>query len=83
MRPELKTKSSGGRKDFEKMYEERRQVRNSDGNLICDLIFIDGVWSVTIKRRGCYTTMSLMVDGAVYIEENDGPPEKMFAVSYS
>ena len=51
------------------MYEEKKQVRNSCGKLICDLEYVDGVWNVTIKKKGCYTTMGLMADGAVSIED--------------
>ena len=55
-----------------KMQEGKQQVRNGNGSLICDLLYADGSWNVTIKRKECFTTISLMPDGSVYIE--DAPP---------
>ena len=84
MGPELNIKSSGGGKGF-KMNEGRQQVRNSNGSLICDLLYADGSWNVTIKRKECLTIINLMPDGSVYIE--DAPPGerlgKQVAVYYS
>lgn len=64
--------------------EEKQQVRNANGSLLCDLLFADGSWNVTIKRKECYTTMTLMPDGSVFIEDtvSDRQNGKLCTVFY-
>lgn len=54
------------------MLEKTKKIRNSDGSLICDVIYDDGVWTVTVKRKDIYTSISLFRDGGIRVENING-----------
>lgn len=43
------------------------QVRNDDGKLLCDAIFVDGHWSIVIKRKSITTFIDLTPDGDITV----------------
>ena len=48
------------------------EIRNSQGSLICDAVYDDGVWTVTVKRKGIYTFITLYSDGGIRVENVSG-----------
>lgn len=69
-----KHKSSRGRKDLpmEMESENRKQIRNLDGKLICETIYDedDEVWCVYIKHHGCLTLIQFFVDGGMIVSNS-------------
>lgn len=43
------------------------QVRNDDGKLLCNATFIDGQWSIVIKRKSITTVIELTPDGDITV----------------
>lgn len=50
------------------MDTKNSEIRNSNGSLICDCVYDEGVWTVTVKRKGVYTFISLHGDGSIHVE---------------
>ena len=44
--------------------EKKRQIRNSNGKLLCEIEFRDGIWSVIIKNHDCVTVLDLDFHGS-------------------
>ncbi len=50
------------------MSEATNKIRNSNGSLICDVVYDEGVWIVTVKRKEIYTFITLYSDGNIRVE---------------
>ena len=50
------------------MSEATNKIRNSNGSLICDAVYDEGVWTVTVKRKEIYTFITLYSDGNIRVE---------------
>lgn len=50
------------------MSEATSKIRNSNGSLICDVVYDKGVWTVTVKRKEIYTFITLYSDGNIRVE---------------
>lgn len=61
----------------------REQIRNSNGSLICDASFSDGIWTVTIKRKGIYTILDLYQNGDITVENYQADANKELGYSVS
>lgn len=59
------------------MNSNERQIRNSNGNFICEVFYEDGIWVVAIKKKTVYTYILLYTNGSNrIINEDDGGPVK-------
>lgn len=54
------------------MTTEKEQVRNSNGSLICDVVYDGGIWTVTVKKKDIYTFLTLYGDGNLRVENFKG-----------
>ncbi len=50
--------------------ENRKQIRNLDGKLVCETFYDEdsGLWYVSIKQHGCFTILQLVPDGRLGID---------------
>lgn len=48
--------------------ENRKQIRNIDGKLICEALYEDGLWYISIKQHECFTIIQLVPDGRMGID---------------
>ncbi len=49
------------------MMREKEQIRNEDGRLLCEAVFREGQWYITIKNHGVYTTLQLQPNGKLAV----------------
>lgn len=55
------------------MNSNKNQIRNSNGNFICEVFYEDGIWVVAIKKKTVYTYILLYGNGSIrIINEDDG-----------
>lgn len=47
--------------------ENRKQVRNMDGKLVCEVTYEADVWVVSIKDHDCMTDLYLPPDGRAVV----------------
>ena len=53
------------------MPEEKQQVRNAEGKLLCEMDFDGKSWNMRIKRSGHYTSIYLNPDGSFHVFNDD------------
>ncbi len=49
------------------------EVRNAKGSLLCRLFYCKGVWDVSIKKKECYTFLSLHDNGTMTVTNSFFP----------
>ena len=49
------------------MPEEKQQIRNADGKLLCEMTFDGESWNLGIKRGDCFTTLILYPGGSFHV----------------
>lgn len=63
-------------------YQTKELIRNANGSLVCDVVYDNGVWTVTVKRKGIYTFITLYGDGDIRVE-NIGVTDSAHEAEYS
>ncbi len=45
-----------------------KDIRNSNGSLLCKASYYDGLWTVTVKKDGVFSFIKLFEDGDMSVE---------------
>lgn len=50
------------------MTNNSEDIRNSNGSLICNVDFDDGLWTIAVKKKDVYTFIKLYKNGDMSVE---------------
>lgn len=54
------------------MIQEKEQVRNADGKLLCEIYYDGYRWNLDIKKGSCYTSLILYPGGSFHVANESG-----------